>query len=685
VSGIRLGIDMGGTFTDIAVLDEAAGRITIAKVPTVHRDPAAALLNAVRRGLDEARVDAAQVTLLVHGTTIVTNAVLEKKLPRTALVTTEGFRDVLEIGRHFRPDMYDLFQDKPESLVSREHRFGVRERTTAAGEVLERPDGAAVRQVADAIRASGAEAVAICFLSSFVNPANEAAVKTELAQALPGVFITASFEVCREIREFERMSTAVLNAAAMPLVGQYLAEITARLAAVIPKAQILLMQSNGGSLTVAAARELPVRLLTSGPAGGALAVQQLAKAGGRESVLGIDMGGTSTDISLFHHGTTRMTTEGGIAGYPVKLPMIEINTIGAGGGSLAWLDDWGGLHVGPQSAGADPGPVAYGRGGVDPTVTDANLVLGRLHPERLLGGQMRLDVEAARRAIVERVGVRLGLSVERAAAGIVRIANANMERALRVSSAERGFDPREITLLAFGGAGPLHAAALAQAVGIPTVLVPERPGVFSALGLVMADIRHDFVQTRVVRVAEMTPAALAQLFAALEEDAARALGRDGVPADRRVLQRTADLRYVGQAYEVNVPVPAGLLGPDAPAAVARRFHDEHRRLYAHNHLDHPVEFVNARVAAIGLTAAPPLRMRPPLATRADPKERRPVHFDELDGFASCPVYDREALGPGVALIGPAIVEQMDSTTVIHPDQRVVVDGFGNLLISVGGS
>jgi N-methylhydantoinase A len=683
-SGLRLGIDMGGTFTDIAILDSGHGTFTVAKVPSVHRDPAAALVSAVRRGLERAGAPAGTVTLLVHGTTLVTNAILEGKLPPAALVTTEGFRDILEIGRHFRPDMYDLFQDKPEPIIPRDRRFGVRERTGADGAVLQPLDPADARRVAEAVRASGAETVAVCFLNSYVNPASERAMQAVLAGVLGDTPVSASVDVCREIREFERMSTVALNAAALPVMARYLGEVTARVAPVIPGAQILLMQSNGGSLTVGAAREMPARLITSGPAGGALAVQQIGKATGRASLLGIDMGGTSTDISLIHRGEVRMTTEGGIGGYPVKLPMIEINTIGAGGGSLAWLDEWGGLHVGPRSAGADPGPVAYGRGGTDPTVTDANLVLGRLHPDRFLGGEMHLDVDAARRAVTERVATRLGLSCERAAAGILRIANANMERALRVSSAERGYDPRELTLVAFGGAGPLHAAELARAVGIPAVLVPETPGVFSALGLVMADIRHDLVRTHLVRTDELPAERLAALLAELDGQGNEALARDGVEPGRRVLQRTADLRYVGQAYEVNVPVPAGPAGPDTPGELARRFHEEHQRLYAHRHPGHPVEIVSLRLTAIGLTAAPPLRPRE--ATRSVPpvRERRPVYFDEEDGWVDCPIYQRADLAPGAELTGPAIVEQMDSTTVIHARQRTVVDGLGNLVISAGG-
>ena len=683
MSAIRLGVDIGGTFTDITVMEEDSGRITISKVPSRRGDPASALIDAVERGLELAKVDAARVSLLVHGSTLVTNAVLEHKLPKAALLTTEGFRDVLEIGRHFRPDMYDLLQDKPLPVVPRERRFCATERTAADGKILEEPDHEAVQGLFDAIRDSGAEAVAICFLNSYVNPENEVLVKDWLRQGLPGIHVSASQEVCREIREFERMSTVALNAAAMPLVTRYLEELTPRIRSVLPNAQILLMQSNGGSLTVDAAQDYPVRLITSGPAGGALAVQRIGKVGQRGDLLGVDMGGTSTDISLIHRGELRMTTEGGIAEHPVMLPMIEINTIGAGAGSIAWLDALNGLHVGPQSAGSEPGPAAYGRGGDEPTVTDASLVLGRLHPDRFLGGEMRMDLDAARRALVKRIGTPLGLSAEAAAAGIIRIANANMERAMRVSSAEKGFDPRDLTLVAFGGAGPMHAAALAQEVGIPTVLVPERPGVFSAVGLVMADIRHDFVQTRIARGADITAARLGPLYAGLDAEARQALARDGVPEADRQLRRSADFRYFGQAYEVNVPVPEGAVDGRSVDTIVQRFHDLHKQLYAHNHPDKPVEFVSGRVAGIGLTSAPPLQGQAGQAGPATPKEHRPVYFDEAADFVDTAVYDRSGLAAGASFEGPAIVEQLDTTTVIHPGQRAEVDEFGNLLIAIG--
>jgi N-methylhydantoinase A len=395
------------------------------------------------------------------------------------------------------------------------------------------------------------------------------------------------------------------------------------------------------------------------------------------------MGGTSTDISLIYKGELRMTTEGGIDELPVKVPMIEINTIGAGAGSIAWLDDWNGLHVGPHSAGADPGPAAYKRGGTEPTVTDANLVLGRMHPDRFVGGDMSVDLAAAREAIQLKIADPLEMTVEEAAAGIIRIANANMERALRVSSAEKGFDPRDITLLAFGGAGPMHAAALATAVGIPEVLVPEHPGVFSAVGLVMSDIRHDFGQTRVLRGKEISGENLNPLFGDLDKEANEALERDGVAEDHRDLQRSADLRYVGQAYEVNVTVPSVLLDDESAGQIIQNFHDLHQQLYAHHHPDKPVEFVSGRVAAIGLMSAPELQRRTSNGSGANPKESRHVYFDELSGYVDTDVYDRRELSAGSQFDGPAIVEQTDTTTVIHPGQRARIDELGNLMIAIG--
>jgi N-methylhydantoinase A len=680
---IRLGVDIGGTFTDLVLLDEGTGRLMVAKVPSRPDDPAGALLAAVEQALEQAGAPPEAVTLLSHGTTIVTNAVLEGKLARTALITTKGFRDVLEIGRHLRPDMYDLFQDKPIPVVPRDLRFEVEERMGPDGAIVTPLDAESMRRAIAAVEAAGAEAVAVSFLHAYANDAHEAVVKAALVGALPDASITAASDVCREIREFERTSTVVLNAAAMPVVSHYLEDLHARTTALLPEAQVLLMQSNGGSMTAGAARQAPVHLVYSGPAAGVLASQFIGRLTGRENVLGFDMGGTSTDLSLVYRGEPRMTTEATVGGYPVKLPVLDVHTIGAGGGSIAWLDSGGGLRVGPQSAGADPGPVAYGRGGVEPTVTDANLALGRLDPRRFLGGAMQLDAGASLAAITEKIAEPLGLDSLVAAAGIIRIANANMERAVKVSSAERGYNPRDFSLVAFGGAGPVHAAAVAKEVGFPWVLVPETPGVFSALGLLVADIRHDFVRSQVARMDQVDLGVLEHLYAELEALGTAALEEDGIEPGRRTLQRTADLRYVGQAYEVNVPAPGGALDAAANDDVVARFHAEHQRLFAHSATGDPVELVSLRLIAVGSVQAPDPRERP-AGGAATPKERRPVYFAESGGFVDCPIYERAGLAPGAEFEGPAIVEQMDSTTVVHPGQAASVDAWGNLIIRTGG-
>ena len=682
MGSVRIGVDIGGTFTDVTVLDADSGRVSIGKVPSRRGDPGAALIDAVECGLEVAGCDPADVDLLVHGTTIVTNAVLENKLPPSSLITTEGFRDVLEIGRHFRPDMYDLQQDKAAPIVPRHHRFELAERVSSGGEILVEPERKEFARLLDSIRASNVQAVAICFLNSFVNPENEEKVKTWLQEELPEHYISASYDVCREMREYERMSTVTLNAAAMPLVARYLGEIAPRVREVLPNAYTLIMQSNGGSLTVQAAKSYPARLITSGPAGGALAVQRMSRATNYPNLLGVDMGGTSTDISFIQKGELRMTTEAEVAARPIKLPMIEINTIGAGAGSIAWLDSANGLHVGPHSAGSDPGPVAYGNGGTEPTVTDANLVLGRLLPERFASGRIKLDIEASKRAIMEKIGKPLGMTLEEAASGIVQVANANMERAVRVSSAERGDDPRQITLVAFGGAGPMHAAALAQAAGMPTVLVPGNPGVFSALGLVMSDIRHDFVQTRILRGKEITVANLAPIYDEMSAQAVQALEDDGISEERRSTYLTADLRYVGQAYEVNVSLGEGGLSDESLAAMIDKFHEQHLQLFAHNHPGREVEFVSARLTAIGAMAAPAILPGEAKTGSASPKLHHPVYFSEVGDYQETPVYDRLDLLPGFESTGPAIVEQVDATTVVHPGQPFSIDPYGNILISI---
>ena len=681
----RIGIDIGGTFTDIVVLDEGTKAITIAKISSRRDDPAGALLDAIDRGIERSGISPDDVKLLVHGTTIVTNAILENKLPKTALLTTEGFRDVLEIGRHFRPDMYDMQQDKVVPIVPRNRRFGVSERTDAVGNIIQKPESEQLERLVQKIGESDCEALAICFLNSFINPENEETVVKLIRQRLEKLHVSASYDVCREIREYERMSTVVLNAAAKPLVEKYLGTIEPLVRTRLPNANILLMQSSGGSLTIDAARSYPARIITSGPAGGALAVQRLSKATNNSTYLGFDMGGTSTDISLIDSGQLHMTTEGSICQHPVLLPMIEINTIGAGAGSIAWLDEANGLHVGPQSAGSNPGPVAYNKGGTEPTVTDVNLILGRLDPDRFADAGLFLDLDAARTAVDRRIATPLKMSVEEASAGILRIANANMERAIRVSSAEKGYDPRDIAMVAFGGAGPMHAAALGREIGISRIIVPEQPGVFSAIGLVMSDIRHDFVQTSVLRGSDISEEKIEPLFKKLETLAVKALVADDVPQDRRTISRSADLRYAGQAFEVNVPLPEGQFRGDVISETLDRFHEKHLKQYAHKNPDRDVEFVNGRVSAIGLMNAPPLSARENDAKKLAPRVLRPVYFDEVKDFVETPVYERSNVAVGIPIEGPAIIEQIDTTVVVHPGQSAETDNFGNLLISTGAS
>ncbi len=680
---IRLGVDIGGTFTDLVLLHEQTGEFMVIKVPSRPRDPAGALADSVERALTQAKAERGAVKLLNHGTTIVTNAVLEGTLAKTALIATEGFIDVLEIGRHLRPDMYDLYQDKPKPMATRDLRFGVKERMGPDGEVVFPLDRDSLKSVIESVKGSGVSAVAISLLHSYANAEHEIAIKNAVEAALPELAVSASSDVCREIREFERTSTVTLNASAQPVVANYLAILEERMSTLLPEAQVLFMQSNGGSMTVAAARKTPAHLIYSGPAGGALACQFVGRMTGRENVMGFDMGGTSTDIAVVHRGEPVMTNEADVFGYPVKLPVIDINTIGAGGGSIAWLDSGGVLRVGPRSAGADPGPVAYGKGGTEATVTDANLVLGRLSPGQFLGGEMSLDKDASLAAIKKKIADPLGMDPIEAADGILRIANANMERALKVSSAERGYHPRDFTLIGFGGGGPVHSTAVAREVGFPTVLIPEAPGVFSAFGLLISDIRHDFVRSYISQADKVSREKLGSVFEELEALGVRALEQDHIGRERWKFQRTADLRYVGQAYEVNVPVPEGDVDEAFMAGVISCFHAEHDRLFAHSSESDPVEFVSLRLVATGTVDAPTLRSQEAASGPVQASSRRQVYFEET-GFVDCPVFERSELKPGAEFTGPAIIEQLDSTTVVHPGMGLTVDEWGNMIIEVGG-
>jgi len=693
---VRLGVDIGGTFTDFVWVD-AAGRVRLHKRLTSPADPASSVL----AGAAELGVPADPAAQVVHGSTIATNALLERRGARTALITTQGFADVLEIGRQNRPELYALVPHRPPPLVPREWRFELPERHSAQGEVLVPLDPQAVRDLLPRLQAAQIESVAVCFLFSYLRPEHEQMVERILVAGLPPtsqLFVTLSSELLPEYREYERTAATVINAYVTPIMDRYLARLEAQLA---PRS-LRVMQSNGGCLTAASARHQAARTALSGPAGGAVgafatAVQAApgtaaaAEAGAGPSVITFDMGGTSTDVCLCP-GHLPFTSEGEIAalGLPLRLPIIDIHTVGAGGGSLARLDLGGALTVGPQSAGADPGPACYGRGGRVATVTDANLVLHRLHPEHFLGGRMRLDVAAAQAALQPLVGPLGGLQA--AAWGILQVANAAMERAIRKISVERGFDPAAFTLVAFGGAGPLHACELAARLSIQRVLVPRTPGVLSALGMLVADLVKDFSTTVLRPLAGLRAEELAALFAPWEARALAEMQAElaaaglpataGLPAAASRLERSADLRYVGQSFEINVPLQAGLPNP---AALAADFHARHEQRYGHSHPAEPLELVNLRVRAVGAT--PALAFEPLPAAGADPAPAQlgvqPTWFAINGGqLAALPTafYNREALRPGNCLSGPAILFQLDATTVVPPGWRGQVDGFGHLLL-----
>ena len=591
----RVGIDTGGTFTDFVLLEEGSGRVLTAKCPSTPKDPAQAFVAGLVDALGREGIAAAEVSGIFHGTTVATNAILEGKTGRTGLITTAGFRDVIEIRRHVRGQgrIYDFAFRPPEPLVPRHLRLEVAERLDARGEVLIPLDLAEARERARELIDQGVGAIAVVFLHSYANGAHEAAVKALVEREFPGCFVSISSEVSPELREYERASTTVINASLQPVVAVYVASLEERLRQEGIGAALRLMQSNGGVMPARRSAERPVHLVVSGPVGGVIGGAAVGRAAGFANVITLDVGGTSCDICLVE-GTPRLVSQKDVGGNPIRVPMFDVHVIGAGGGSLAWMDDGGALRVGPRSAGADPGPAAYLRGGDEPTVTDANLALGRLNPAYFLGGAMPLDAAAARRAIESRVARPLGLSVEEAAAGILRVVNATMAENIKVVSVKRGFDPRDFALVAFGGAGPTHVGALLGDLQLPAVLVPREPGTLSAFGLLATDVRRDYVRTFLRRADMVTGDELGAVMSELERAGAQDLTRDGVGPDAMAFERVIDMRYVGQAYEISVAVDRD----DDVTRIVERFHAEHERLYAHRLDGAAVELVAVRLAAV---------------------------------------------------------------------------------------
>jgi N-methylhydantoinase A len=678
---LRIGVDTGGTFTDVCALDEHTGRLYVRKVSSTPDDPGRAIVTGVSQLLDEIGGRGfGEVTYFAHGTTVGTNALLTGRGARTGLLTTAGFRDLLELGRGRRPSLYDLQADKPAPLVARDLRLEVGERVRHDGRVERALDPEQVRELARQLREQRVEAVAVCFLYSFVDPGHEQTAERILAEELPGVHVSVSSAVLPEFREYERLSTVVVNAYLGPVVARYLVRLRTRLAELGLRVTPHVTQSNGGVIPFETAERTPSRMVLSGPSTGVVGAAGIARAAGFPDIITFDVGGTSSDVSLVQDGVPKESTGTEIDGRPVRAPMLDIHTVGAGGGSIAWIDAGGALKVGPGSAGADPGPACYGRGS-EPTVTDANVVLRVLNPEYLLDGRMKIDSGAAHTAVATVAGP-LGMDVLDAAQGIVRVITANMARAIRVISVQRGYDPRDYTLVPFGGAGPLHAVRLARELGMRTVLVPETPGAQCAAGLLMTDIRADFLRTRI-----MTPGepGVAAVFGELEDSATTWLTEENVPPERRRVERFVEMRYTGQNHELAVPVPEGVITADTVTQLTKRFAAEHERMYGYSAAEDEVQVVTFRVRAIGAVARAELH-RAALGdadASAAVRATREVYLPESGGFTPCPVYDRSRLNPGHRIEGPAVVEQMDTTTLLLPGDVAVVDELRNLVVTVG--
>jgi N-methylhydantoinase A len=690
----RLGIDVGGTFTDGILINEETGETGIAKVPSTPKDPSIGFLEAVERILREANIKTEDVGYLVHGTTVATNAIIEGNLGLTGFFTTEGFRDLLEIQRQIRPSLYDLLFEKPKPLAPRYLCFGIPERLDATGKVLTPLDEQAVAAAAEELKKEGVEALAVCYLHSFLNPAHEQRTREIIQKVFPEAVVSLSSEVAPEFREYFRASTTVINAGVRPIVERYLSNIEERMRKAGLEGELLVMQSSGGVLTFEAARVKPVFMVESGPAAGVIVSAHLGDVLGFDNIMSFDMGGTTAKVGLVENGVPSITKEYEVgtaaraergakgAGYPIRTPVIDLIEIGAGGGSIAWVDPGGVLRVGPQSAGADPAPVCYSKGGTEPTITDANLVLHRLDPDHFLGGEMKLDEEAAYRVIKEKCADPLGLDVIEVALGIVEIANTAMVNALRRISVQRGYDPRDFVLVAFGGAGPVHANRLAAELEVPTLLVPMSPGTTSAMGLLVTDLKHDYSTTLIQRTDQLNFDRVNGIYGNMEERGEKALLTEGRERSSISFVRQVDMRYVGQSYELSIPLGENKV-EDALERMLRNFHEEHERAYGFAAPDEPVEFVTLRLTAVGSIAKPKLRELP--VSGGDAKDAlravRQVYFAEADGFVDCSNYDRYKLAAGAVIEGPAIVEEMDSTTVIHPGFQAEVDKYGNLLIT----
>ncbi|UFJ42397.1 hydantoinase/oxoprolinase family protein [Brevibacillus humidisoli] len=679
---MRVATDIGGTFTDLVYLDES-GRIGTAKSDTTPPHFEQGVIDVIKKS----GISGGEIVTFIHGTTVIINALTERKGVKTGLITTKGFRDVLEIARGNRPDLFNVRYQKPTPFVPRYLRLEVAERMNYKGEVVEELAVDEVKAAALRLKAEGVAAIAISFLHAYANPIHEQMAVDAIKQVWPEVAVTASHTVTKEWREYERTSTAVLNAYVKPIAASYIDKLDKHLQEIDVRGNKYIMQSNSGTTTFEQSKETPIHMVESGPVAGIFGAAILGKILGEENIIAFDIGGTTAKCSLIDRGEVKVTTDYKIecddrnAGYPIKVPVVDIVEIGNGGGSIAWIDGAGSLKVGPQSAGAMPGPVAYGRGGENPTTTDANLVTGRLSPDNF---QNKVNMDRVKLAIQEKVGENFQISVDEAALGIIRIANSNMLHALKLISVRKGYDPRDFSLVAFGGGGPMHALALAKELGVKKVIIPIASSVFSAWGMLMTDLRHDYIQTYIRRMNQVELAEWNREVDKLEAAAKQQFALEGIGEEKVVFARYVDMRYVGQEHAVKVPVPRGPISDETIQEVNDRFHDLHEQHYTFKLEGSPTEIVNLHLTAFGVIQKPELARLEHVGDNADAalKEIRPVLFEEA-GWLDTRVYAREQLHAGSTIEGPAIVEEPSSSTVIYPGQRLVVDEYGNLVIDTG--
>jgi N-methylhydantoinase A len=681
----RVTVDTGGTFSDFVFFNEETGEVTITKVPSTPKEPFQAVLNGVRELLDRG-VKAQEISFFSHGTTVGTNALLEERGARTGLLVTEGFRgiyEVMEQTRGYGPATYNLFFEKPKLLAAPYDTEEIPERVDFRGEVLKPIDVESSLHAVRTLKKKGVESIAVCFLFSFLNPDHELKVKEIIEREAPGACLSLSSEILPQIREFYRLSTTVINAYIAPVVGRYLGRLEERLREIgVTTPKLYIMQSNGGVSTFQSAAKKPVATVLSGPAGGVIASLGISDRAGIKNIITFDMGGTSCDVALIHEGTPVVTTQGRINQRPISLPMLDIHTVSAGGGTVARIDSVGVLQVGPDSAGADPGPICYDHGGEEVTITDANLVLGVLDADHFLGGRLKLYKAKAERLLEEKIARPLALSLFEAADGILRIINVKMEEAIKAVSSQRGYDIRDFTLVAFGGGGPMHAGRIALDLGIPSLLIPFAPGVTSALGLLMSDVKHDYVRSKLAPLRDLDPEEINLLFAQLIAQAKTDLHGEGFQDQEITLHAFLDLRYAGQGYELTVPSPMPPLKVSDLQIMRQRFDSQHEQAHGHKAESEPVELVSLRLVSVGLVPQAKLSPVKPSGAKLEQARvgEREIFFGKEHGTLNCRIYSRELLEPDHRIAGPAVIEQMDTTTVIHPEQEATVDSFRNLIV-----